>query len=549
MSYELLQEDEQSYKLKHPEGHEVTIAKQHLSDVLHQKIRGYAKGGFVDEALDNINAEPGTFGEPEKKESSSGFFSDVGRGLKQARDQIVTSLPESPNLYDDKFDVSRSLMGGMGASPMQSPAAEAPQTGLIASNGPLPASAFQNVQPSVPVGGEAVPQAQPGAPAGAGAIAPGMEQFPATSGVMKEMGAINAMGERAIRGSEQATKSYTNQLQSIEQQRQLEAEQDYSRFAASMGRKERELDQLGNAYANHKIDPNRVWNNASTPQKVSASIAMILGGMGAGLTGGPNQAVAMINRIIDQDIDAQKSDRDKLGSLYNMNLKRMGDEKSAYSATKLQQMAVYESQLKQAAAKYQGTQAGNSAMMSLAALKQQQLPLMTQLAQKEQGDYNLKRAMSGDLNAIQKLPEDQRKRFVPGFGLARSEKDAEEAGKIVTAAKQATDSIKSLLQMADSGRSWSPDDRAKADVYATMLQAALRTTVAGPGAVSEYEYTLLKKVAANPLELTRLSGPAKTSLQTVMGKVNRNMNIQLGQYGLRPANMPEFAPAVPQGKK
>jgi hypothetical protein len=54
-----------------------------------------------------------------------------------------------------------------------------------------------------------------------------------------------------------------------------------------------------------KVDPDRVWSNASTPQKIAASIGIALGGM---LTayGHRNAALDMINTIIDRDLQAQR---------------------------------------------------------------------------------------------------------------------------------------------------------------------------------------------------------------------------------------------------
>lgn len=51
MSYELLEEDDASYSLKDAKGKQIKIAKQALSDALHQKIRGFYKGGEVPASL------------------------------------------------------------------------------------------------------------------------------------------------------------------------------------------------------------------------------------------------------------------------------------------------------------------------------------------------------------------------------------------------------------------------------------------------------------------------------------------------------------------
>lgn len=54
------------------------------------------------------------------------------------------------------------------------------------------------------------------------------------------------------------------------------------------------------------IDPNRLWNQASTGQKIGASIGILLSGIGSGLQGGrENLALKQINDAVDRDVQAQ----------------------------------------------------------------------------------------------------------------------------------------------------------------------------------------------------------------------------------------------------
>jgi hypothetical protein len=59
-------------------------------------------------------------------------------------------------------------------------------------------------------------------------------------------------------------------------------------------------------FANQQIDPNRYWNSKSDAQKATARIAMILGGIGSGITGKDNPAVKAYNDAQDRDLAAQK---------------------------------------------------------------------------------------------------------------------------------------------------------------------------------------------------------------------------------------------------
>ena len=69
---------------------------------------------------------------------------------------------------------------------------------------------------------------------------------------------------------------------------------------------------LTDAVLSNQIDPNGFWNSRSVPQKISAAIGMVLGGLGSGLTGGPNYAAQVINNAIDRDVAAQKMNQDNM---------------------------------------------------------------------------------------------------------------------------------------------------------------------------------------------------------------------------------------------
>jgi hypothetical protein len=63
-------------------------------------------------------------------------------------------------------------------------------------------------------------------------------------------------------------------------------------------------------YEGMKVDPNRMYGNLSTGNKIASSVALFLGAFGAGASGGPNLAMDVLNKAIDRDIDAQKANID-----------------------------------------------------------------------------------------------------------------------------------------------------------------------------------------------------------------------------------------------
>lgn len=74
-----------------------------------------------------------------------------------------------------------------------------------------------------------------------------------------------------------------------------------------------------------QIDPNRVLG--STSSKILAAISLAFGGIGQGLMrSGSNAAADMLNKIIDRDIDAQKTDASKRTQAYRDLIQSTGDE-------------------------------------------------------------------------------------------------------------------------------------------------------------------------------------------------------------------------------
>jgi hypothetical protein len=130
-----------------------------------------------------------------------------------------------------------------------------------------------------------------------------------------------------------------------------------------------------------KIDPNRLWNNASTAGKISASIGIILGGIGAGLQGSNhNVALDLINKSIDRDIDAQKSELGKKQGLLSMNMQKYHNATAAQAATRLQFLGMAQAQIAKAAATSGSAQAQANAKIAISQIGVQEAQLKQQLA-------------------------------------------------------------------------------------------------------------------------------------------------------------------------
>ena len=98
--------------------------------------------------------------------------------------------------------------------------------------------------------------------------------------------------------------------------------------------------------ASAKIDPDHFWGSRSTGQRVAGTIGLLLGDIGAGLSGGKNYAREAVNSAIDRDIDAQKLNLEKkkgelsyLGQVYADAKAKTGSDKAA--ALEAKQVALH----------------------------------------------------------------------------------------------------------------------------------------------------------------------------------------------------------------
>jgi hypothetical protein len=115
------------------------------------------------------------------------------------------------------------------------------------------------------------------------------------------------------------------------------------------------------------VEPKRMFKNAdgstNYPKAIGAAIAVGLGALGASLprrmggTGGPNMALQIVQRAIDRDIDAQKSDiaQKRMGVGMQQNLlgqmkDQFTDERQAEAATRIHMLQTYEMELDKMAA-------------------------------------------------------------------------------------------------------------------------------------------------------------------------------------------------------
>ena len=365
--FTLLGQDENSYTIGHPKGKSMTIPKQGLSDKAQQLISKLKKHENFDEGGEAGDGMPLTLPETQLPPSSVDQM--------QARQ----SLSDPPMSASDE----------QAANPNQEPPTEQDIM-----------SDYQNAQNQ------------------SGPVNPGQPQQSAlpnnAAGLQNAkhliQGGISAQNKA---GNEQANilQDYSDQLESGKT-----ADEDYADHQAKSK-------VLLDAIQNGKVDPNRVWHNASTGGKISAALGLILGGIGAGLTHGPNLALQVLNKTIDDDIDSQRTEQSKNMNLYKLNEEEYGNATRAKLATKAQMLTSAKAQLQASAAKTQGPLAGQAAAQGLAAIDQQIATTNWLNSRMGNGSPGTEQQFLGEQQAIQQirpdLYKDRQAKYLPGVGISK----------------------------------------------------------------------------------------------------------------------------------
>lgn len=98
----------------------------------------------------------------------------------------------------------------------------------------------------------------------------------------------------------------------------------------------RQNDRMASEVAQQKVDSNRLFKNMGAAQAVTLGIGAVLGGMMAGLQGGDNKFMDHIDRMVDRDVNDQRSaiESKRAGlaarqNMYGQLLQQTGDRRLA----------------------------------------------------------------------------------------------------------------------------------------------------------------------------------------------------------------------------
>ena len=174
------------------------------------------------------------------------------------------------------------------------------------------------------------------------------DPYGSLAALQQQMGGVQKVGA-GQQAEAQAVGAQGKANISWEQEHQNQAKQNLSNYEASKAELTKERQAVMTDIANGHINPKQYLEKMSTGSKIATGIGLILGGMGAGLTHGPNLAFKMLQDNIDRDIEAQKAELGKKNSLLAHNMQQGRDLDEAYRVTQMQSNDILASHLRMTA--------------------------------------------------------------------------------------------------------------------------------------------------------------------------------------------------------
>lgn len=255
----------------------------------------------------------------------------------------------------------------------------------------------------------------------------------------------------------------------------------------------------------------QILNNGSWGAKIGAVMAVMLGGVGSGLTGKSNAALDYFDKIADQQAAADKlSAEEKMAlqkGLYEYGdqyLKAMQNKTDNYYRKQEIDMKRQEIQARQAQI--------SSEMQAKAAELQQKAGIYSGNPLSPEQIASLSVEQQGGLV---NLPSGV-------TVMARNPKLAAPLGEKIASSMNAIDGIDYLLKMAKKpGAVFSPAERAKMDLARTSLIGQLRLPFFGPGPMIEPEYNRLSDVVGDTTKFSNFLTGRETHLLDKLKEVTK----------------------------
>lgn len=281
------------------------------------------------------------------------------------------------------------------------------------------------------------------------------------------------------------------------------------------------------------------WAKADTGTKITSALAIGLGALGSAITGGPNYALQIIDKAINDDLNIQTKNMEKTGQAYQMQRQYVKDVQDNFTTQSQKRLMLQQLYLEAAKAKLDQFAAKNKELMAGANYQEINGKLIgaienTKIARAKGAAEAIK--TQAEASALMNNPSGMKsEQFVPGIGYAYAAKDAEDLRGLKADVEGAQKSVDRLLTISNkSGKSLLPGDIAEADGFALTLQGLLRNPLVGPGAVNDNERKLMENVIRNPTRIFSLDSSNKKALSTLMeslaGKIDSKAQASVQGY-------------------
>lgn len=390
--------------------------------------------------------------------------------------------------------------------------------------------------PAAPAMG-ALPAGAPPAPSAPGAPEYGQQQLDYFSQMDKNYRDALQKQTGAMQGIYGAQESTYGGLQE-------ELKKAHAAYQETRNKVEKSYENLSNELTNAKIDPNRVYENSSTGARIGSVLGILVSGLGAGMSGKENLAISQLNKIIDRDIDAQKTDIANKRNLLNQYREKLGDTRLAEEASRLHLMTMADYQMKQAYAKAQTPIAQAQMGMALNEWNQKMMLMKNELAKNIQeaqfrgvGGMGGRPIGSASFNAATNpkeveltVPVYDRGREYP----ARSEGEAKELRKAEEGFGETMSMLNELNQLTNLGSSLNPQQRARATVITQNLPFKLNE-INGYNRFTDMDEKMLSKTFSEPGVMQAIFTP-NTKTNQLIEDLKKKMELKrgIGLQGYKP---------------
>jgi hypothetical protein len=276
------------------------------------------------------------------------------------------------------------------------------------------------------------------------------------------------------------------------------------------------------------------WENKSTGSKILGAISLALGTLGSSLSGGPNTALSIIDKAMDEDFNIYQSkvnNRIKAieKSRLNVQSKRqlIETEILGLQRKKESDIKVLQSKINNLSNKF--AQPEVQAKLELLNSQLDQKAAQTRL-QFEKGlgkvvDTTIQRKLESikiDPKTGKAVAEIDQALEVPGYGQARTKEEAKEFRKRKTSTDEAVAAQTRIEQIWKGQSKLNPTsmkDLAKLRTELGLIQGAMRLSLIGPGAVTDAEREFMNQLIGDPSKVFGFEDVEKAKLDTIIQKM------------------------------